>query len=210
MRAAIFDLNGTLVDDLRFHFDAWRAFGKTHGITLDDAFLQSINGLKNEDIFPKILGRAVSPEELASFEAEKEETYRALYRPRLTPMRGADQMIARLRSAGLKLAIASSAPPENRRMVIEGLGWQRTFDAIVASEGLPGKPAPDVFLRAAYELAVEPTECIVFEDAVLGVRAAVAAGMKVIGITSTVDADTLRSAGASITAAHFDEVPWPP
>jgi beta-phosphoglucomutase len=202
-RGAIFDLNGTLVDDLRFHFDAWREFGAKHGVTLDDAFLQSINGLKNEDIFPKILGRAVSNDELRELEAEKEERYRALYRPHLEPLRGANELLDRLHRAGVKLAVASSAPPENRALVIEGLGWQERFDAIVASEGLPGKPAPDVFLAAAKAVGVVPSECVVFEDAVNGVRAAVAAGMKVVGITTTVEANTLREAGATITAADF-------
>lgn len=203
-------MNGTLVDDLAFHFDAWRDFAKKRGRTLDDAFLQSINGLKNEDIFPKILGRAVPPDELRALEKEKEERYRELYRPHLAPLRGANEMLERLHVAGVKLAVASSAPPENRALVIDGLGWQERFEAIVASEGLPGKPAPDVFLAAAKEIGVPPNECVVFEDAVNGVRASVAAGMRVVGITSTVDADTLRSAGAAITAAHFDEVPWPP
>jgi beta-phosphoglucomutase len=209
-RAAVFDLNGTLVDDLRFHFDAWRAFAEKHDVTLDDAFLQSINGLKNEDIFPKILGRAVPADELRALECEKEERYRDLYRPHLAPLRGANELLERLHAEGVKLAVASSAPPENRALVIEGLGWQKRFDAVVASEGLPGKPAPDVFLAAARELGVAPAECVVFEDAVNGVRAAVAAGMRVVGITTTVDAATLRSAGAAITAAHFDEVSWPP
>jgi beta-phosphoglucomutase len=110
----------------------------------------------------------------------------------------------------VKLAVASSAPPENRALVIDGLGWRDCFDAVVASEGLPGKPAPDIFIAAAKALGVRPRECVVFEDAVNGVRAAVAAGMTVVGITSTVDAKTLRSAGSTITAAHFEEIPWPP
>jgi beta-phosphoglucomutase len=203
LRGAIFDLNGTLVDDLRFHFDAWREFGAKRGITLDDAFLQSINGLKNEDIFPKIVGRAVSKEELSTLEAEKEERYRALYRPHLAPLAGANELLDRLHAAGVKLAVASSAPPENRALVIEGLGWQQRFDAVVASEGLPGKPAPDVFLAAAKQIGVEPAACIVFEDAVNGVRAAKAAGMAVVGITTTVAAAALREAGAAITAADF-------
>lgn len=143
-------------------------------------------------------------------EAEKEGEYRELYRPHLAPLRGANELLERLHANGVKLAVASSAPPENRALVIDGLGWQRRFDAVVASEGLPGKPAPDIFLAAAEALGIAPRECVAFEDAVNGVRAAVAAGMKVVGITTTVDAATLRSAGAAITAAHFDEVPWPP
>lgn len=207
---AIFDLNGTLVDDLAYHFQAWRELGARLGKTLDDAFLQSINGLKNEDILPRITGRPLSADELRALEDEKESRYRALYRPHLTAVRGADALLERLRADGTKLAVASSAPPDNRAMVLGGLGWTARFDAVVASEGLPGKPAPDVFLAAARAIGVPPAACVAFEDAENGVRAAVAAGMRVVGITTTLDAATLRSAGAAITAAHFDEVSWPP
>lgn len=152
----------------------------------------------------------MSSEELAALEAEKEGRYRALYRPHLAPVRGANELLDRLHALGVKLAVASSAPPENRALVIDGLGWQDRFDAVIASEGLPGKPEPDVFLAAARALGVEPSACVAFEDAVNGVRAAARAGMRVVGITTTVDAATLRSAGAAITVAHFDEVAWPP
>ena len=208
--AAIFDLNGTLVDDLEFHFRAWRALGERLGKTLDDAFLQSINGLKNEDILPMIVGRPVDRAELRALEHEKEEHYRTLYRPHLAPVRGAIALIERMKREGWKLAIASSAPPENRALVLDSALFRDRFGAVVASEGMPGKPAPDVFLAAARALGVTPEECVVFEDAVNGVRAAVAAKMRVIGITTTVDAATLRAAGATSTFANFEEVPWPP
>lgn len=207
--AAVFDLNGTLVDDLAFHFRAWRELGARFGKSLDDAFLQSINGLKNEDILPRIVGRPLSAAELDELADEKERRYRDLYRPHLVPVRGAEEAMARMRSIGMKLALASSAPPANRAMVLEGLGWTTRFDAIVASEGLPGKPAPDVFLAAAGRLGVAPPACVAFEDAVHGVRAAVAAGMVVVGITTTVTADVLREAGASITASDFASLPDP-
>lgn len=205
--AAVFDLNGTLVDDLAYHFRAWRELGARLGKTLDDAFLQSINGLKNEDILPRILGRPVGGDELLALEREKEERYRALYRPHLAPVEGADALMDRMRRAGMKLAVASSAPPENRVMVLEGLGWTARFDAVIASEGLPGKPAPDVFLAAAATLGVEPASCVAFEDAVNGVRAAAAAGMFVVGVTTTVDASSLRAEGARVTAPDFASLP---
>jgi beta-phosphoglucomutase len=208
--AAIFDLNGTLVDDLEFHFRAWRALGERLGKTLDDAFLQSINGLKNEDILPMLIGRPVDRAELRALEHEKEEHYRTLYRPHLAPVRGAIALIERMKREGWKLAIASSAPPENRALILESAHFADRFDAVVASEGMPGKPAPDVFLAAARALDVSPEACIVFEDAAIGVRAAVAARMRVIGITTTVDAATLRAAGATSTFPTFEEVPWPP
>lgn len=201
---AVFDLNGTLVDDIAFHVRAWRELGTRLGYELDDArFQRDINGLKNEDIFPKLLGRAVTRDEIARWGEEKEQLYRAAYRPVLAPVRGAPELLTALRARGVKLAVASSAPPENRAMVLDGLGWWSTFDVVVAAEGLPGKPAPDVFLAAASSLGVVPDRCVAFEDAPNGVRAAAAAGMFVIGITTNNDAGTLCAAGASEVAPDF-------
>ena len=207
LRAAVFDLNGTLVDDIRFHYQAWKALGDRVGFAIDETIFQSFNGLKNEDIFPRLLGREVGPSIVDALGREKEEQYRALYRPHLAPLAGAVELFARLRERGAKLAVASSAPIENRTMVLEGLGWSETFDVVVANEGLRGKPAPDIFLAAAERLGVSPNECLVFEDAVNGVLAARAAGMTVVGVTTNVSADVLREAGASLTIADFTAPP---
>jgi HAD superfamily hydrolase (TIGR01509 family) len=123
----------------------------------------------------------------------KNERYRALYRPHLAPLAGADAFLSRLRAIGVRLAVASSAPPVNRDMVLDGLGWRARFDAIVEAERLPGKPAPDVFLEAARQLEVPATACLVFEDAVSGVRAGVTAGMVVVGSDRGVVGGHVRS-----------------
>ncbi len=201
---AVFDLNGTLVDDIAFHVRAWRELGRKLGYELDDGrFQRDVNGLKNEDIFPRLLGRPVTAEEVARYGGEKEERYRALYRPVMAEVRGASELLARLRAAGVKLAVASSAPPENRAMVLDGLDFRGALDVVVEAEGLPGKPAPDVFLAAAAKLGVPPAACVAFEDAPSGVRSAVAAGMLVVGITTNNDEVTLRAAGAKHVAADF-------
>lgn len=206
--AAVFDLNGTLVDDIPFHLDAWRALGARLGFELDDVrFQRDINGLKNEDIFPQLLGREVSAAEVSRFGEEKEEIYRALYRPKLAPMRGAPALLARLKEAGIRLAVASSAPRANRVMVLDAFDWWRVFDAVVDADGLRGKPAPDIFLAAAAQLGTRPEACVAFEDAPNGVRAAVAAGMLVIGVTTNASSDALREAGASFTVADFTALP---
>lgn len=207
LQAAVFDLNGTLVDDIRFHFQAWKALGERVGFAMDEAIFQSCNGLKNEDIFPRLLGREVGPSLLEALGREKEEHYRALYRPHLAPVRGAVELLSVLRGRGVKLAVASSAPIENRAMVLDGLGWNETFDVVVANEGLRGKPEPDIFLAAAERLGIEPKACLVFEDAVNGVVAARAAGMNVIGVTTNVPAESLRTAGARHTIADFTAIP---
>jgi HAD superfamily hydrolase (TIGR01509 family) len=207
LRAAVFDLNGTLVDDISFHYRAWKALADRVGFAMDEAIFQSCNGLKNEDIFPRLLGRDIGPALLEALGREKEETYRALYRPHLAPMRGALELFDRLRRTGVKLAVASSAPIENRAMVLDGLGWNHTFDVVVANEGLRGKPAPDIFLAAAERLEVTPAMCVAFEDAVNGVIAAKAAGMTVVGITTNVPGESLRGAGALLAIADFTALP---
>ena len=91
---------------------------------------------------------------------EKEERYRTLYRPHLAPHRGAEELLARLRARGLKLAVASSAPEANRALVLDGLEWHTRFDVVVAAEGLRGKPAPDIYLAAAK--AMDPRMTFIF------------------------------------------------
>jgi beta-phosphoglucomutase len=207
LRAVIFDLNGTLVDDIDFHRKAWAALAEKLGVPMSESIFQSFNGLKNEDIFPRLLGREVGPGLLEALGREKEEHYRALYRPHLAAVAGADALLARIRAAGIKLALASSSPPENRAMVLDGLSWNDAFDAIIVPDDLPGKPAPDIFLAAARTLDVEPGACLVFEDAWNGVKAASVAGMTVIGVRTNVDEEVLRRAGARQTIADFTELP---
>jgi beta-phosphoglucomutase len=207
INGVVFDLDGTLVDNIRFHFEAFRKLATRLGLVMDEATFQSFNGLKNEDIFPRFLGRVLTRAESDELSEEKESTYRALFAPVLAAHRGAPELLARLRGAGVKLAVASSAPPANRAMVLDGLGWNDRFDAVVASEGLRGKPAPDIFLAAAERLAVQPAECVAFEDAVNGIQAAAAAGMLVVGVTTNVPAETLAAAGARFTIEDFVTLP---
>ncbi len=207
LAAAIFDMNGTLVDDIAYHYRAWTMLAERHGFAMDEALFQSFNGQKNEDIFPRLLGGAVPPEQIEALGREKEEHYRELYRPHLAPVRGLVPLLERLRARKVALAVASSAPAENRALVIEGLGWQRTFDVVVDNEGLRGKPEPDIFLAAARRLGCAPDTCLVFEDAENGVRAARAGGFACVGVTTNVSPERLREAGAVITVPDFDALP---
>lgn len=207
VRGVVFDMNGTLVDDIRFHRDAWQALADELGLPMDEERFQSFNGLKNADIMPKLLGRDVAEEEAARLIERKEAAYRAMYRPHLALLPGALALLSRLKAASVPVAIASSAPPENRAMVIDGLGLDAYVGVVVAAEHLPGKPAPDVFLEAARQLGVAPTDCLAFEDAANGVRAAAAAGMLVVAVTTNNPAEVLLEAGAAFAVADFTQLP---
>jgi beta-phosphoglucomutase family hydrolase len=208
LRAAVFDLDGTLVDNMAFHLQAWVQMGKKlgHAITAEQ-FERDFAGRKNEEIFPRLLGREVPPDELQRLADEKESTYRALYRAHVRPMPGVTALLDTLAARGIPCAIASAAPEGNRTLVLEALGWRPRFAAVVGPEGLRGKPFPDIFLAAAKAIGVDPKDCLAFEDAVHGVAAAHAAGMTVVGIRSTTPAELLHAAGARWTARDFTELP---
>ncbi len=207
--AAIFDMDGTLVDNMRFHVEAWVAVSRELGIDVPgERFEREFNGKRNEEIFPALLGRPVAPEELARLSERKESHYRELYAPHLAPLRGARELLSRLRGAGLGLAVASAAPRANRTFVLDGLGLRPLFSHVVGAEDVTrGKPAPDIFLAAARALGVEPSACVVFEDAMNGIRAARAAGMLAVGVTTLTPDAVLREAGAHWLIEDFASLP---
>jgi HAD superfamily hydrolase (TIGR01509 family) len=207
LQAVIFGLEGTLVDDTRFHFEAWSALAPKMGALMSEGVFHSFNGQSNEDVFPRLLGREIGPALAEVLGREKDEHYRALFRPHLAPLAGANALLARLRVAGLKLALATSTSRENRAMVLDGLSWNGAFDAVIDAEGVPSKPAPDIFLAAAAALDVSPSACLVFEDTWNGVKGATSAGMHAVGLTTGVTAEVLLRGGAVRTIADYTELP---
>jgi beta-phosphoglucomutase len=193
-RAVIFDIDGTIVDNMHLHAEAFAVFAERHGLpplTKEDR--ARLDGRRNSEIFPILFKRDVTREEWQAYEREKEGLYRELSKGRLSPMKGLRVLIDRLKADGVPVALATSAPEPNVTHTLAELGLAGEFPVIVRGDEVArGKPAPDVFLEAARRLGVEAAGCLVFEDAPMGIEAAQAAGMRVVALTTSFQASHLE------------------
>jgi len=205
-RGVVFDLDGTLTDNMSCHAEAFAVFLERHGLPpLTMEVRRRIDGKRNAEIFPILFGRDVTPEETRRFEEEKEGAYRELSRDRLQPIAGVLTLLARLEEKGIGVAVATSAPEKNVAHTLGAIGLADRLGLVVRSDAVPrGKPHPDVFLYAARELGVAPDACLAFEDAPVGVTAAVRAGMRCVAITSSFPAEMFSDGEAPPDAAYRD------
>ncbi|QCI64422.1 HAD family hydrolase [Phreatobacter stygius] len=185
VRALIFDMDGTIVDNMRFHDDAWEIFHRRHGLPFDrDQHFVQTAGRSLPEIFAGLFP-GLTEERRAALAEEKEELYRAAYKPHAQPLAGLTALLDAADALHLPSAVATAAPPDNIAVVLDTLDLRRRFKAIASpAMGLRGKPNPDIFLKSAELLGVPPESCLVFEDAPLGVEAARRAGMRAVAVTT--------------------------
>jgi beta-phosphoglucomutase family hydrolase len=189
-QALIFDMDGTIVNNMAYHTSAWVGFFERRGRILDqEDFLRKTTGRMNSEIMRDLIDPALSDAACAALANEKEVLYRELYGPHRKTLAGFDALVAAAKLSGVALAVGTAAPDCNIRFTLDGLDLRRHFDTVVgAADVKAGKPAPDVFLEAAERCGVAPRDCIVFEDAPLGVEAARRAGMRAVALTTTMPA----------------------
>jgi HAD superfamily hydrolase (TIGR01509 family) len=207
--AAVFDLNGTLIDDMRAHGRAWSAVFRELGVDVPaQRFERELAGMKHAETFEAVLGRKLPDEEAKRLGERKDALYREIYAPELRLVAGARELLQRLRAARIRTAVATAAPLANRDFALDGLGIRGLFDAVVGEESVRrGKPAPDLYLAAAKALGTDPAACLAFEDAANGVRSARSAGMHAAAVTTTTPAEALREAGAEFVFEDFAHLP---
>jgi beta-phosphoglucomutase len=193
--AAIFDMDGTLIDNTPFHFISWQAlFRKYHkGELSRHTYYTEISGVPIMETLKRIFGVDHDDAYLKELLREKEEFYRQEYAPHLVAIKGLENFLSELKNDGVKMAMATSATVEDVDFILNKIPIRDDFNEIVNSSMVKKhKPDPQIFLKAAELLNVPPERCVVFEDSLAGIAAANAAGMKIVGVTTGNPADELR------------------
>ncbi len=148
--------------------------------------IRRVFGQRNDQMIRSLFGSPLSRDALALYATRKEEIYRALMAPALTPVPGLPRLLADLKAAGMRSAVATSGPRENANLVLDGLNLRQYFDAIITGDDVSrSKPHPDIFLLAARRIGLPPKQCVVFEDSSSGIEAASRAGCLCIALSTT-------------------------
>ncbi|MFI3269835.1 MAG: HAD family phosphatase [Rikenellaceae bacterium] len=196
IKGILFDMDGVLVDNMAAHAEAFERFCEEFGCENVTERLYKCAGMGNDEIMDIMLPAEVVAERgKAALSAEKEAIYRELYADKIVPVAGLVEMLKELKTKGVSCAVGSSGCKENVEFVVERCKLREYFDGYVYSDLVTRcKPDPEIYLTAAKQLGLEPWECVVFEDALVGIESARRAGVaKVIALTTTISAEELRS-----------------
>lgn len=182
----IFDMDGVVVDNHAFHFKAWMEFASAHHFELnEEIYREKFNGKTNKDLFQMIFNDPTE-EEMKEYAEEKEGLYQSIYLPEMIAHKGLIDFLTELKAKKKRVALGTSAPPGNVDFILDNLSLRKYFDVIVdGSMVTRGKPDPEVYRQASARLGLEAKDCIVFEDALLGLEAGRRSGCEIIGVATT-------------------------
>ena len=209
LKAIIFDLDGTLVDSLPYHYESWSIFFKNNNLeeTYFSKILKEYKGGGTLELMSSVFGNSYSKKELKKMSEDKEVIFRDIYKNNIRPIKGLTNFLDNLKENDILLAIGSNATTKNVLMTIEELGITNYFSSIICGDKVSkGKPDPEMFITTLSNLKVSKDECIVFEDSIEGVAAAKKADIKVIGVTSSQSTEALESAGCFKTITDYCKI----
>lgn len=201
-------MDGVLVDNIPVHLEAFDEFCRRYGVNDYREKILATSGMGNDDIMRLILPpQIIERVGLDALAAEKEALYREIYTDRIRPVEGLPQFLESLAAAGIRCAVGSSGCRENIDFVLSRCGIGRYFSSITGGDMVSHcKPDPEIYLTAAAALGLRADECVVIEDALVGIAAAHNAAMKVIGITTTLSAERLSAAGVAAVIDDFTQL----
>jgi HAD superfamily hydrolase (TIGR01509 family) len=205
--AAIFDMDGVIVDNMSHHRKAWEMFFERHRPPMAlEEFMQHF-GRTNRDLFEVLFRRKVSPEEEAEYGEEKEALYRKAYAAHVAPVPGFVPFLKKLKARGVRTAVATSAPRINLDFILERLPIAGDFDVTADSSWVTrGKPAPEIYLKTAAELGCPPAACVVFEDSFAGIESGRNAGMTVVALATTHPPGRLEPYAPDLIIRDFTDI----
>jgi sugar-phosphatase len=207
-QAAVFDLDGTLVDSETRSHESWQHVFRSRGIVPDDSLIRAFVGRRGIDVHD-LLKEQVPGHDPAELMAASSEHFHAPHQPPLGPLAGAVELVQLIAAAGVPLALVTSAGRRYAEQILTELGVRELFSVVLTAEDVTvGKPDPEGYLAAARRLGVPPSACVVFEDAPAGVAAAKAAGMYCVAVATTHSPEDL--ADADQVVPDLTRVTWPP
>jgi beta-phosphoglucomutase len=193
-------MDGVLIDSNPLHREAWSEYTRRHGVEMTDAMQQRMYGKRNDELVRDFLGERLADAEVFAHGAAKEKLYREMMLPRVEEalVPGVREFLSRHRD--LRMGVATNAEKANVDFVLDSAGLRKYFATVVDGHQVTNpKPHPEIYLRVADALGVAPYECVVFEDSYAGVEAGLAAGMRVVGISTTHE----ELPGVSVTIPDF-------
>ena len=183
-KAFLFDLNGTMIDDMQYHIHAWHRIFNNLGANITLERMKEECYGKNHEVIERILPGKFSYPEKDKMSMEKEKEYQKAFRPYLKLLPGLDDFLRKSYEADIPMAIGSAAIMFNVDFVLDGLNIRHYFQALISADDVrKSKPDPETYLKCADALHIDPSNCIVFEDAPKGVESALNAGMKCVVLT---------------------------
>ena len=206
IQAFIFDMDGTIVNNIPYHTRAWLQFLRKYNIHIEEKDLYAKIFGVNEEIMPRFFGEDLSPERSISLGHEKEEFYRSLYKDVIEELSGLKHLLQIARERNIAIALATMSDIQNISFIIDKLDLRSWFDVIVGAEDITkGKPHPEIYELVLSMLKIKSGDAIVFEDSQGGVLSAMAAGIKVIGICTTHSKQQFKEWGVELCINDFEE-----
>lgn len=183
----IFDMDGVIVDNHEYHFLAWQKLAGSRGVEITEKYYrENMNGRTIDELVKIVFNLEVSKEEAREIGMEKEEIYRELYKNYRAPTKGLITFLELAKSLEIPMIVGTSAPNGNVTFTLDALDLRKYFLGVVDDMMVTkGKPNPEVYLKCAEAIGIEPKNCIVFEDAISGIKAGSDAGAKVVALATS-------------------------